>query len=70
MKNTKVEVSPFENGAPDPAAARAPAPGPHDAKIEAWFAKHFHGLGSMLDERLYNHIRAAVEDLKAEFRSL
>lgn len=54
--------------APDPAAA--PVSGPLDEKVEAWFAKHFNGLGSMLDERLYNHIRAAVEDLKAEFRKL
>jgi hypothetical protein len=38
--------------------------------VEAWFAKHFHGLGSMLDERLYNHVHAAKEDLKAELRTL
>lgn len=64
----KADTKKSEAAAPDPAAATAP--GPHDGKIEAWHAKHFHGLGSMLDERLYNHIRAAVEDLKAEFRSL
>lgn len=66
MKSQKTE----SDAAPDPAAAAAVMPGPLDAKVEAWFAKHFHGLGSMLDERLYNHIRAAVEDLKAELRSL
>jgi hypothetical protein len=54
--------------APDPATA--PASGPLDATIEAWFAKHFHGLGPMLDERLYNHVHAAKEDLKAELRTL
>lgn len=66
MKNSKSEPA----ATPDPAAAAAPSPDPVDAKIEAWHAKHFHGLGSMLDERLYNHIRAAVEDLKAELRQL
>jgi hypothetical protein len=53
--------------APDPAAV---TPSSHDAKIDSWFAKHFHGLGSMVDERLYNHVHAAKEDLKAEFRKL
>jgi hypothetical protein len=53
--------------APDPAAA--PVSGPLDATVEAWFAKHFHGLGSMLDERLYNHVQAAKEDLKLQLRS-
>lgn len=33
--------------------------------VEAWFAKHFHGLGPMLDERLYNLVHAAKEDLKS-----
>lgn len=41
-----------------------------DTAIEVWFAKHFHGLGALLDERLYNVIHAAKEDLKAELRKL
>lgn len=36
-----------------------------EAKIEQWFAKHFHGLGTKLDTDLYNLIHAAKTDLKA-----
>ncbi len=32
--------------------------------IEAWFAKHFHGLGPALDVTMYNRLVAAKEDLK------
>lgn len=35
-----------------------------DEIIEAWFARHFHGLGPRLDTELYNHIYAAKDDLK------
>jgi hypothetical protein len=45
-------------------------PSKTDELVDVWFAKHFHGLGSMLDERLYNHVYAAKDDLKAELRKL
>ena len=44
------------------AATSAPA---SDAVVDAWFERHFHGLGARLDEFLFNHLRAAKEDLKA-----
>ena len=49
-------------------ATPAPAPATSgvaetDAKIEAWFQKHFHGLGAQLTVELYNAIHAAKEDL-------
>lgn len=59
------QVQQAESVAPDPAAA-----GPHDDKIEAWFAKHFHNLGPLLDTRAYNVLHAAKEDLKAVFANL
>jgi hypothetical protein len=61
MKETPVILA-----APDPAAL----PTKTDEVVDAWFAKHFHGLGSMLDERLYNHVYTAKNDLKAELRKL
>jgi hypothetical protein len=41
-----------------------------DETIEIWFAKHFHNLGALLDERMHNIIHAAKEDLKAELAKL
>jgi hypothetical protein len=41
------------------------APTATDAIVEEWFAKHFHGLGARVDEFLFNHFRAAKEDLKS-----
>jgi hypothetical protein len=41
-----------------------------DEKIEIWFAKHFHNLGALLDERVHNILHAAKEDLKAELTKL
>lgn len=46
-------------------APPAPAPAvPSDAVVESWFAKHFHGMGALIDERTYNLLHAAKEDLK------
>lgn len=67
MRNSKESESP---AAPDPAAAAAPQSGPLDELVDVWFAKHFHGMGALLDERLYNHVYAAKDDLKAELRKL
>jgi hypothetical protein len=59
------------NAAPDPAAAPALSRTEQiDEKIEIWFAKHFHNLGALLDERMHNVIHAAKEDLKAELAKL
>ena len=43
---------------------------PFDAPVEEWFRKHFHNLGPLLEERVYNIIHAAKEDLKAVLRSI
>ena len=36
---------------------------PSHAAVEAWFAKHFHGLGPMLDTQVYNILYAAKDEL-------
>ena len=64
VKAVNADIQP--DAAPDPAAA----PSKTDDVVDAWFAKYFHGLGAQLDERLYNHVYAAREDLKAELRKL
>lgn len=46
-------------------ASSARPASPTDAIVDEWFAKHFHGLGAKLDEPLFNHLRAAKEDLKS-----
>jgi hypothetical protein len=49
------------------AAADAPAsaaPHPLHAAIDAWFASHFHNSPISRDSELYNHVHAAVQDLK------
>jgi hypothetical protein len=66
---TSSSITPADSAAPDPAAAPA-APTPTDEKIEIWFAKHFHNLGALLDERMHNVLHAAKEDLKAELAKL
>jgi hypothetical protein len=55
---------------PDPAPAAPPAPLSIDETIEIWFAKHFHNLGALMDERVHNILHAAKEDLKAELAKL
>ncbi|HEY8885208.1 MAG TPA: hypothetical protein VIO35_07855 [Chloroflexota bacterium] len=54
----------------EPTGSAAAAPSTIDATIEVWFAKHFHNLGALLDERMHNVIQAAKEDLKAELAKL
>jgi len=39
-----------------------------DELIEAWFARHFHGLGPRLDTEHYSLVHAAKEDLKRILR--
>jgi hypothetical protein len=34
------------------------------AVVDAWFSKHFHGLGNGISEELYNRVYAAKDDLK------
>lgn len=41
-----------------------------DDRIERWFAAHFHGSPHMRDTDAYNHVRAAVDALKAELDGL
>lgn len=36
----------------------------HAALIEKWFIEHFHGSPHMRDTEAFNHVRAAVDDLK------
>lgn len=35
-----------------------------NAEIDAWFATHFHNSVVSRDTETYNHVRAAVDDLK------
>ena len=37
-----------------------------DARIERWFAEHFHGSPHMRDTETFNHVRRAVDDLKRQ----
>ena len=46
-----------------PTSVEAPA-SPVSLAIDAWFAKHFHGLGPHLTEYLHSRLLAAVADLK------
>jgi hypothetical protein len=81
MKNDKLDLSNMPDSAGSGSAsnsvvlkqepvASAAAPSAIDEKIEVWFAKHFHNLGALLDERMHNVIQAAKEDLKAELAKL
>lgn len=38
--------------------------------VEAWYKKHFHGMGNRLELWLLNHLHAAKEDLKADLHKL
>lgn len=38
--------------------------------VEAWYAKHFHGLGDRIELSLQNRFHAAKEELKAELHKL
>lgn len=70
--NSKQDAAP-DPAVPSPASAAAPtpaAPSSIDQKIDQWFAKHFHNLGALLDERMHNVIQTAKEDLKAELAKL
>jgi hypothetical protein len=73
MKNTNV-VGQNADLQPDPAPVAPIAvpvpPSAIDEKIDIWFAKHFHNLGALLDERMHNLLHAAKEDLKAELAKL
>lgn len=52
-------------------ATPAPVPpSPTDLVVEDWFQRHFHGMGAQLDERLYNLLHAAKEDLKRVLSTL
>ena len=53
--------------APEPilAAEEQPEPDPIEQLIDEWFRTHFHGLGGRIDEFLLNHLRSAVDELKA-----
>ena len=65
---TVIDANQAEITAPTLPATPAPAPATSgvaetDAKIEAWFQKHFHGLGAKLTVEVYNALHAAKEDL-------
>jgi len=66
---TSSSITQADAAAPD-SAAPPTAPSKTDEKIEIWFAKHFHNLGALLDERMHNILHAAKEDLKAELAKL
>ena len=51
--------------APSPFAAEAEAaPSPFAAEIERWFVERMHNSPVSRDTEIYNHVRAAVDDLK------
>ena len=66
----KASSSITQADAPAPDLAVASVPSRIDEAIEVWFAKHFHNLGALLDERMHNILHAAKEDLKAELAKL
>lgn len=35
-----------------------------EQQLDAWFARHFHGLGPRLETWLYNRLHAAFQELK------
>ncbi len=41
-----------------------------EERVERWFAAHFYGSPHMRDTETYNHVRAAVDALKAELADL
>lgn len=55
-------------GATERRAAAAPVtelpPHPSAPLVEEWFAKHFHNMPALFDERAYTHLLGAKEDLK------
>jgi hypothetical protein len=61
------EPASIESGAA-PAAERVPHPSA--AIVDDWFAKHFHNMSSLFDERATAHLLGAKEDLKATLSAL
>jgi hypothetical protein len=57
-------VSASDDAAPAASASDESAPHPLHAEIEAWFASHFHNSIVARDTETFNHVRAAVDDLK------
>jgi succinylarginine dihydrolase len=45
--------------------ARAPSPDNLSTLIERWFFERFHNSPVSRDVELFNHVRAAVDELKA-----
>jgi hypothetical protein len=70
MENQMKNDDKFDLSAMPDSAAAPSKPLSIDETIEVWFAKNFHNLGALIDERLHNILHAAKEDLKAELAKL
>jgi hypothetical protein len=51
-------------------AAPPEAPFALAAEIDAWFASHFHNSVVSRDTEVFNHVRAAVDELKVRLTQL
>lgn len=62
------EITPVKPASP--VAAPEPKPTTMLAEIEAWFADHFHNSVVSRNTDVFNHVRAAKDDLVKRIKAL